>query len=198
MFLKKAIFYTSLLCFRVQTREVKVQIWPSQYYNMRLYVLSLGYVSDWNHLPKKEKRWLLLSKALLAYTNGFQQACSFKVLLQVVTGLCAETCSLSCYLEEGDCGASYLVPYCWSFLQVCENYPLSSRAFRNGNLKVRSYYEQKGTLRMRKSEKKVSRYIKRAETFRDLLMKVVNFPALWWHTLPSNSSFNIQTMTIPS
>ena len=65
------------------------------------------------------------------------------------------------------------------FLQVCENYPLSSRAFRNGNLKVRSYYEQKGTLRMRKSEKKVSRYIKRAKTSKDLLMKVVNFPALW-------------------
>ena len=42
-------------------------------------------------------------------------------------------------------------------------------------LKVSSYYEQKGTLRMRKSEKKVSRYIKRAETSRDLLMKVVNF-----------------------
>ena len=126
-------------------------------------ILSLGYVSDWNHLPKKEKRWLLLSKALLAYTNGFQQACSFKVLRQDVAGLCAETCSLSCYLEEGECGASYLVPYCWSFfLQVCENYPLSSRAFRNGNLKVRSYYEQKGTLRMRKSEKKVSWYIKRA------------------------------------
>ena len=70
-------------------------------------ILSLGYVSDWNHLPKKEKRWLLLSKALLAYTNGFQQACSFKVLRQDVAGLCAETCSLSCYLEEGECGASY-------------------------------------------------------------------------------------------
>ena len=40
LFLKKAIFYTSLLCFRVQTREVKVQIWPSQYYNMRLYLVQ--------------------------------------------------------------------------------------------------------------------------------------------------------------
>ena len=127
-----------------------------------------------------------------ARSNGFQQAWSFKVLLQVVAGLCAETCSLSCYLEEGDCGASLF------FCKFAKIIPYLPGLFVIVFLKVSSYYEQKGTLRMRKSEKKVSRYIKRAETFRDLLMKVVNFPALWWHTLPSNSSFNIQTMTIPS